>query len=222
MACLARISVGRPIGQKALRTVPDMVLQIEDIRSLSNEPWRFIYWASDGDFEAYEDALSNDPSITAFKCLSELPDRRLYRVTLSDEGQHHTFQSVIVEEDIVAERITMTAEKVEVLTRFPSREALFAFRDACHEQNRYFELFSLYEESPTENDGVWSNQYGVTNRQREALLSALDQGYFSIPRKTTMEDIADSLEISTSALSSRLRRGQQVLLRNTLAQESSL
>lgn len=218
MACLARLNIGHPIGQEALQTVPDMVLQMEDIRSLPDEPWRFIYWASGGDFETYEDALSTDPSITAYTRLSELPDRRLYRVTLSDEGQHHTLQSVAVEEDIVAEGITMTAESVGVLARFPSRQALFVFRDACREQNRDFELLSLYEETP-ESDGDWSNRYGITDGQREALLSALEQGYFNVLRKTTMEHIADSLEISTSALSSRLRRGQQVLLRHTLSQE---
>jgi len=221
MACLARINVGRPIGQEALQTVPDMALQMEDIRSLPDEPWRFIYWASGGDFETYEDALSTDPSITAYTRLSELPDRRLYRVTLSDEGQHHTLHSVAVEEDIVAESITMTSERVDVLARFPSREALFALRDTCREQDWDFELRSLYEETP-ENDGDWSNRYGVTDGQREALLSALEKGYFNVPRKTTMEDIADSLEISTSALSSRLRRGQQALLRHTLTQESSI
>jgi len=195
---------------------------MEDIRSLPDEPWRFIYWASGGDFEAYEDALSTDPSITAYTRLSELPDRRLYRVTLSDKGQRHTLHSVAVEEDIVAERITVTTESAELLARFPSREALFAFRDACREQNRKFELLRIYEENSTENAGAWSNRYGVTDGQREALISALEQGYFSVPRKTTMEDIADSLDISTSALSSRLRRGQQALLRHTLAQESAL
>ncbi|MHC3439784.1 helix-turn-helix domain-containing protein [Natrialbaceae archaeon A-gly3] len=221
MTYIARINIGSPVGQESLQAVPDMVLQVEDIRSLSDESWKFIYWASGDDFETYEDALADDPTIDSYKCLTELPERRLYRITLSDEGQRQTLQPVAVEEDIVGRSLTKTAERVEFLGRFPSRDALYTLRDACREQDRKFELLSLYEEKPTEYDGGQSSRYGVTDTQRDALLAALKQGYFNVPRQTTMENIADSLDISVSALSSRLRRGQQTLLRNTLVQESS-
>jgi len=116
----------------------------------------------------------------------------------------------------------MTADGVEFLGRFPSHQAVATFRDAAHEKERGFQLVSLYEEGSTDDDSKWSNRYDITTAQREALLIALEEGYFSVPRQTTMEAIAGQLDISISALSSRLRRGQQALLRNALTRTSSV
>lgn len=222
MSYIARIHIDRPVAHEALQTVPNMVLQIEDVHWLEDEPEKFIVWASGDDFETFETALAGDPTIASYTCLTKLPDRRLYRIILSEEGRANTLYPISAKEDVVARSITLSAEGTDILARFPSREALSNFQDAAHERNRMFELLSLYEEKPTENDGGRGNRYGVTAAQREALVSALEQGYFSVPRQTTMESVAENLGISTSALSSRLRRGQQTLLRNTLVQDSSI
>lgn len=71
------------------------------------------------------------------------------------------------------------------------------------------------------NDGGLDNPFGVTEAQQEALLHALEAGYFDVPRQAKLGTIAEKLGITTSALSTRIRRGQQNLLQNTLAQESS-
>ncbi|WP_135305636.1 helix-turn-helix domain-containing protein [Haloarcula amylovorans] len=222
MTYIARMNIDRPVAFEALQAVPNMVLQIEDAHRLEEEPERFIFWASGDDFETFETALDADPTIASYSCLAKRPDRRLYRIFLSEEGRATTLYQITAREDIVAWNVTLTAEGVEFQARFPSREAFFTLRDAARERNRNFELLSLYEEKPTENGGGSSNRYGVTDAQQEALLAALEQGYFSVPRQTTMKAVAESLDISTSALSSRLRRGQQALLRNTLAQEPSI
>lgn len=220
MSYIARINIGQPIGQEALQTVPGMSLEMEDIRLVSDDEWRLIYWASGDDFKVYESALPDDPTISSYTCLTQLPNRRLYRVSLSKEGYLHTLANIMAEQDIVARSIIMSVDRVEFYGRFPSRDALYSLRDACRDLDRDFELLSLFEETSSENAGEISNRYDVTDSQQEALLAALEQGYFSVPRQTTMEDIANSLEISTSALSTRLRRGQQALLRDTLAQET--
>jgi predicted DNA binding protein len=41
---------------------------------------------------------------------------------------------------------------------------------------------------------------------------AAKQGYYQIPRETTVADIADALDISTQAASERLRRGMDQLI----------
>jgi len=222
MSYFAKINLGRPVAQAALNTVLDMVLQIEEVQSLPDEPWSIIAWASGDDFETFEMALAEDSSVASYTCLTELPNKRLYKLTLSEEGQRTTLQSVAVEENITRVSLTMTAEGVEFLGRFPTREALAALRDVAREKERDFTLLNLYEEKPSEHDGGRNNRYGVTAPQSEALLAALEQGYFNTPRQTTMETIADNLGISTSALSSRLRRGQQALLRNTLVQDPTI
>ena len=222
MTLIATIILGSPVGQAAIEAVPDMELRLEDIRSLADEPWRFIFWAAGDDFETYEAALDTDPTIESYECLTTLPDKRLYRFVLSEEGQQQTLQPIAVDYDITIIQLTITAEKQELLARFPSRESVVNLRDACRERDRKFKLLALHEERPIENDGGYNSRYGVTAAQREALLAALEMGYFDVPRETTMDVVAENVGVSTSALSTRLRRGQQSLLRHTLAQESAL
>ncbi|OVE82985.1 helix-turn-helix domain-containing protein [Natronolimnobius baerhuensis] len=219
MALIGKLAIGNPVGEQALAEVPEMVLEVEDIRSLADDPWTFVFWAAGDDFQTYESALDDDPTVSTYECLTALPDRRLYRCELSPEGQQHTLQFVAIDENILTIRLTLSASGIEYVGRFPSREALHSFREVCIEQNRSFSVRNLYEEQASGDD---ERRYGVTASQRETLLTALEQGYFEVPRETRMEDIAGELEISTSAVSAQLRRGQASLLRHTLAAHSSI
>lgn len=221
MALIGRAEVGPPPGQEALEAVPDMELLFEDIRSLEDEPWRMIVWATGDDFERYERALAADSEIVTYDCLTELPEARLYRLELSEEGQRKTLHSVTVEADITIIRLTATAEREELLARFPTRDAVVQLREASLERDREFTLLNLYEEEQVEGTIGFESKYGTTTAQREALLTALEKGYFDEPRKATLETVAEELDISTTALSERLRRGQKELLLNTLARQRS-
>jgi len=56
----------------------------------------------------------------------------------------------------------------------------------------------------------------LSDAQREALETALEAGYFEVPRQIGLAGLADRLDISDSALSERLRRGTAALLRDEL------
>lgn len=176
VSLIGKMEIGRPVGQKALEAVPDMILEIEDIRSLADERLKFIFWASGDDFQTYESALTDDPTISDYECLTELPSRHLYRIQLSEEGQQHTLQLIAIEQDIVSISLTMTAENVEFVGRFPSRSAIIALKEQCENRNRNFKLINLYEEKHVGMDGRSTNKYGVTSSQREALITALEKG----------------------------------------------
>lgn len=217
MALMARIGIGQQPGQEPLGVVPDMVLRLEDIRATPEGLWRVIFWASGDDYDAYEDALEIDDAIETYHRLAETSDRRLYRVTIAEDAGRDVLHSIVVEYDVTIVDLTMTARETNLLARFPSREALFALRGACRDRGIDFRLEQLYEEGAAANDGGVESRYGVTEAQREALVAALKAGYFDVPRGTTLEDVAADLGVSTSALSTRLRRGQENLLRNTVA-----
>ncbi|MEF8784970.1 MAG: helix-turn-helix domain-containing protein [Haloarculaceae archaeon] len=57
----------------------------------------------------------------------------------------------------------------------------------------------------------------LTKQQREALVAALDQGYFNIPRGATATDVADELGISKSSFLGRIKRAQQTVFEQLLA-----
>ncbi len=54
----------------------------------------------------------------------------------------------------------------------------------------------------------------LTDKQREALRGALDAGYFEIPRRVHLAELADEFGITDNAMSERLRRGTATLVRN--------
>ena len=56
----------------------------------------------------------------------------------------------------------------------------------------------------------------VSADQREALLLALDQGYFATPRESTLDEMAEKLDITKQALSVRIRRANEKVLSEVL------
>lgn len=95
--------------------------------------------------------------------------------------------------------------------RIESRAALGSFQDHCEERNVEFELVRLYRLTEAK-----MGQFNVSEKQFNALLTALEMGYFEIPRDATLGDLAEALGISKRAASERLRRGQTNLLYNSL------
>jgi hypothetical protein len=57
----------------------------------------------------------------------------------------------------------------------------------------------------------------LTPKQLEALELALEAGYFSTPRRVSLDDIAADLDISQQALSTRIRRGNERILRSVIS-----
>lgn len=57
----------------------------------------------------------------------------------------------------------------------------------------------------------------MTPAQREALLAALELGYYTVPRRCETRDVASELGISPQAVSQRLRWGHENVLRSTLS-----
>lgn len=56
-----------------------------------------------------------------------------------------------------------------------------------------------------------SYRWDLTPAQEECIRTALEMGYFTIPRQTTSEAVANELGISKSAFLERLRRGEASL-----------
>jgi predicted DNA binding protein len=94
--------------------------------------------------------------------------------------------------------------------RFPTRDDLSAFYQACDERGIAVELRSVTDPEPP---GVTPGC--LTDAQRHALTTAFEMGYFEVPRRATLDDIARELDISDSAVSQRLRRGVGALLTQT-------
>lgn len=56
----------------------------------------------------------------------------------------------------------------------------------------------------------------LTDKQRDALELALEQGYYERPRNASLSDLAEQLDISKSAVSQRIRSAEIKLIKGAL------
>lgn len=106
----------------------------------------------------------------------------------------------ILDRDGMLLEATAQGEAWDLKIRFAHRKQLSALQEYFDEQASAFTLERLYEPEEPEQ-----GSYNLTSEQREALLLALDSGYFAVPRESTADELAEMLGVSTSAVSERLR-----------------
>ncbi len=213
MSLIAEIRLSSPDFplMDALSGVPDMRLRVEQaVAEHSDQPILFL-WASGDDFETFEAALKSDTTVEDPTRIEDAGDRRLYRVQVT-ENTPMVLYPAEVETGTSRLSVSASAQGVDTRLRLPDREALSRFRDICTEQDVCLSLQGVYES----NESSTATQYGISPKQQIALQTAIERGYYTVPRETTLEGIAAELNISRQAASERLRRGCRLLITNTL------
>ena len=78
------------------------------------------------------------------------------------------------------------------------RPAAFdAYRSLCRRNDLDFRLDRLLDiDRATGAAGAGGARAGMTDAQREALVTANEMGYFAVPREATLADIADELGVA--------------------------
>lgn len=102
--------------------------------------------------------------------------------------------------------------------RFDEQASVSVFYQACVDAGVTPTLSELHSYSSVDT----KSGMGLTGPQLEALESALDSGYYAVPREITLQELAASLGISDTALSQRLRRGLTTLLSSSIRSSSTL
>jgi predicted DNA binding protein len=195
---------------EALHRVPDMELElIQQVATDPKNPLLFV-WAQGGNFEAFEAALAEDPTVGEVLQFSEHEDQLLYRIQATDAAEVVIYPIwVELGADLLESRWRNGWWHDRM--RFPDRETFKELRDWFGELGVEFELRGIYTDREYRE-----NAAGLTPEQREALVSAYETGFFEVPRESSMHDLAESLGISDQAVSERLRRGYGRLVEATL------
>jgi DNA-binding CsgD family transcriptional regulator len=106
--------------------------------------------------------------------------------------------------DLLVERMDGTPGGWTFRLRAGDSEALQALQRECRDRGRNFAVRRL-DRSATDADPA-TDRHGLTARQREVLMTAIDAGFFAIPRETALADPAADLDISDQTVSDHLRR----------------
>ena len=197
----------------SLQAAPEMTLKREWATAADRtaDPVLFV-WASGGDFAAFEAALPADPTISEHECIDDRGDRRLYRVVVNRDV---TTNPAPIERETGASRLSIetTVDGAVLEVRLPDRDALTECIRLLRESGFTVDLLRAHEA----NDGG-GREYGLSEKQAEAVREALRAGYFEVPRETDLEELADRFDISEQALSERLRRGVSSVLAATVGE----
>lgn len=209
---LVEFTLDYPILREALDRDPGMRVIWEQSDAVDESRVRFLVWAEGGDFEAFERGLEADPTVGEPSCVAEQGDRRLYRGELVGEGLRTSIYPILVEEGGVIRKLSATHEGWEFRVAFPDQTAVDRFFESCRDRDIDHHVRRIFDERDDESEGY----PGLTDAQREALVTALQVGYMDVPRESSLGDLGDHLDVSDTAASQRFRRGVRTLVRATL------
>jgi predicted DNA binding protein len=205
---------------------PDIVLtgaarhdngsKIKSVSEAGTDPvsGKFFYRVESSDLRRFEDGLRNDHTIGEFERVRETRDgRAIYSVEYTDEAKVlspvvSTASGVILDMENEGSAWNLTVWMSE-------RTDLAQLWDYARQNEIDIELLRVNEYASLGNTDA-----GLTDSQREALLVAVERGYFEEPRDATLSEVAADLDISQPAASGLLRRAIKRLVVSSLLDDS--
>lgn len=172
-----------------------------------------FFWVVGEEEATLRDSVEASDHVENLTVLDSVGDRVLYRVTWTGEGEAF-LKGIANCGGTVLEGKANGEWSFRV--RFTDREQIADFYDYCHDRGFDIAVDRVYALSEETEEAEWP---GLSDEQREALLLALEAGYFGTPRQASMAELADELGISQQAFSERLRRGNEAALRHLLLEE---
>ncbi|WP_254545809.1 helix-turn-helix domain-containing protein [Halomarina pelagica] len=198
-----------------IRAVPEVSVQVVPHSGTDPETGMFFFLV-EGESEALETfdaALEADHTVAESVLISESASTRIYRLSHPDGTKLLSPKTVEVGGLMLEAESDSTGWSVRL--QLPDRESLTLLWEYCEEEGIAFELKQLYRQDEWTIGGVT----GLTEAQEVALLLAYERGYFSEPRETSLEDLAEALDISPTAVGGRLRRGTAKLIEATFRED---
>lgn len=161
---------------------------------------------------AFEAAVADDPTVESVERVAGDEDRALYRVEWSGTG------GGVLEPVTAATGTVLSGEGRpdgwEFTVRFAEGADLSAFLAECVAVGVDIDVRRVYDADDVDEANA---SYGLTDRQRTALVTALSAGYFDVPRRATQTDLACELDVAPQSVSELIRRATAELVGTTVA-----
>jgi predicted DNA binding protein len=166
-------------------------------------------WIEVPDHEVFRRCAHRSPAVESFEMTHQERLRARYHIEWdwSTDG----FLAQLRDADVTVLRAVGTARRWQFELRFQSHDDVSRFQAQC----------LAAKLSPSFDRIVRGSTRGqagddLTATQRRTIELALQNGYFDVPRQTTIVELAEELGISDQAVSARIRRGMKTLARNAL------
>lgn len=194
---------------RILSSPADVTFELERIVPTDAAVVPFL-WVTGTGFEEFERSARASDAVTDLVALDEVRDGVLYRISCAKPrdcivGAIDTANATVLE---------ATGDgRWTFRLRFPDHAKLTEFYNYCTAESlpvEFDRIYTLTEDTPS------SHRLDLSEAQREALVLAVQRGYFATPSETSLGELADELDITQQALSNRIRRGNEQILRKIL------
>jgi hypothetical protein len=221
MGLIAEYEVGceaLPLTDVA-RAVPAATLTVQMVPNAAGHS-PFLVRAHEGPIDAVEDAFEASDFVAEYTVLGVAEGTHRYQVIPAPSMAEQLGGDVddvgglraLASENATYDRIEVRPDGWRYTGWFADRAAFDSFREFWQREGHPFRLLRLTRDERGDIGEESDGDDGLTTRQREAVRTAYDLGYFDVPRGTTLADVADELDITPSSCSERLRRAQTELV----------
>jgi hypothetical protein len=200
------IDAGQFLLGRVLRTGGGMNIEIERVVPASRRIMPYV-WVSGGDRVEFEESVRGTDEVRELLHLDTIEERSLYRIDWDETVESLIYGMVETDATILEAH---GGDSWLFRIRFNDHESLSAFSDYCQRHDIRLNVRRVHNLTAEE---VRDEPFGLTDEQREAIEIALDRGYFEVPRRATLSDLAAEVGVSQQAVSERLRRGTNKVMR---------
>jgi predicted DNA binding protein len=202
------------LGQ-VLSRYPGTHIEMERVIPASGRAMPYV-WVTGDDLTEFETDVGGSDYVRELTALDATEEARLYRVGWAEDIESLIFGIAETNATILEAR-GRTDEDWYFRIRFDDHAGMGAFHEYCDEHGIRFELTRVYTLTEEHRDGY---MFDLTDAQRRALVTAVRNGYFEVPRRTTLGEVGSQLGITEQSVSESVRRGADKVLKSVLLEDS--
>lgn len=193
-----------------IKAVPSATIRVVSDAGTDPDHNAYFFEITAPDFSTVESALTTDHTVSSFTPIIQNGASRTYRIEYSPEAK--LISPLMTDIGAVIIRSESHLEGWCLELRMQDHSGLYDLDQFAEEENLEFDILELHQSG----DGPEPPEVELTAAQREALVAAYVHGYYDDSRETVLEDLAEVLDISQSAVSGRLKRGAAQLIEEVL------
>lgn len=200
--------------EETIERVPDVEFEFVRFAIHGSSHTSPFLWGSTSHLGRLDAALQTDPSTERVNRLSRSDGRGLYSITWTERAARLIDGFAEIEGSVLDVRRTSNQWTLRFL--FPDRAtASDTFQTWCDDgiNPRLSRISNL----SCRGDSAT----GLSATQHSAIAKAFRTDYYSVPRGTTLEELATDFDVSHQALSERLRRGHSHLVEQMLSESTA-
>lgn len=197
----------------ALEALPELTVHVVNETSTAPGQNADVFRFEGADPDGVRAALADDHTVRSAEEVRAVEDRCLFRIEFAEETEllatEVTANGGFVL-DARSSRPQSTGRGWRERWFFPDDEGIQAVWQHARDAGFEFEVVDLSQRLQSDITSV--DRDPLTPEQHTTLVTAYERGYFEEPRETSLERLAETLDVSPSAVNGRIKRGLKALI----------